>query len=134
MEGTWDSHQVDLAGFERIGALDDHLAVIATSRADGTVQASVVNAGVLPHPVSREPVVGFVTYGKTKLGNLRARPWPPWCSGQGGNGRAWKVRASSSVLTTRSADSHPRTYLNSSVLSFASLAAVTRTGRTTTGS
>lgn len=66
---------MDLAGFERIGGQDNHLAVIATSRADGTVQASVVNAGVLSHPVSGEQVVGFVTYGKTKLGNLRERPW-----------------------------------------------------------
>jgi PPOX class probable F420-dependent enzyme len=66
---------VDLADFERIGAQDSHLAVIATSRADGTVQASVVNAGVLSHPVSGEQVVGFVTYGRTKLENLGERPW-----------------------------------------------------------
>lgn len=66
---------MDLAGFERIGAQDSHLAVVTTSRADGTVQASVVNAGVLPHPVSGEDVVGFVTYGSTKLGHLRERPW-----------------------------------------------------------
>jgi PPOX class probable F420-dependent enzyme len=50
------------------------LAVVSTVRADGTVQASVVNAGVLPHPSTRAPVVGFVTYGPVKLGNLRARP------------------------------------------------------------
>jgi PPOX class probable F420-dependent enzyme len=34
----------------------------------------VVNAGVLPHPVSGEPVVAFVTYGAVKMANLRARP------------------------------------------------------------
>jgi PPOX class probable F420-dependent enzyme len=73
--GTWDSQKVDLAGFERIGADDSYLAVVATSRADGTVQASVVNAGVISHPVSGEQVVGFVTYGKAKLDNLRLRPW-----------------------------------------------------------
>lgn len=66
---------MDLAGFERIGAEDSHLAVIATTRADGTAQASVVNAGVLAHPLSGEQVVGFVTYGKAKLANLRERPW-----------------------------------------------------------
>jgi PPOX class probable F420-dependent enzyme len=66
---------VNLAGFETIGAEDGHLAVIATTRADGSAQASVVNAGVLSHPLSGEPVVGFVTYGKGKLGNLRERPW-----------------------------------------------------------
>ena len=66
---------MDLDGFEHIGAEDSHLAVIATSRADGSAQASVVNAGVLLHPVTGDQVVGFVTYGKAKLDNLRARPW-----------------------------------------------------------
>jgi PPOX class probable F420-dependent enzyme len=66
---------MDLADFERIGAQDQYLAVVATGRADATAQASVVNAGVLPHPVSGEAVVAFVTYGSTKLRNLRQRPW-----------------------------------------------------------
>jgi PPOX class probable F420-dependent enzyme len=51
-----------------------HLAVVATTRADGSVQASLVNAGIVRHPVGGEPVVGFVTYGRAKLANLRARP------------------------------------------------------------
>lgn len=50
------------------------LAVVSTVRADGTVQASVVNAGVLDHPVDGAPVVGLVTYGPVKLANLRRRP------------------------------------------------------------
>ena len=50
------------------------LAIVATVRADGTVQASLVNVGLLAHPVSGEAVLGFVTYGKVKLANLRARP------------------------------------------------------------
>jgi PPOX class probable F420-dependent enzyme len=50
------------------------LATVSTLRADGTIQASVVNAGILPHPGTRRPVVGFVTYGRVKLANLRARP------------------------------------------------------------
>ncbi|MCW2662330.1 MAG: pyridoxamine 5-phosphate oxidase [Mycobacterium sp.] len=50
------------------------LAVISTVRADGTVQASLVNVGLLPHPVTGEPALGFTTYGKVKLANLRARP------------------------------------------------------------
>ena len=53
---------------------DSGLAVVSTVRADGTVQASLVNVGLLPHPVSAEPVLAFVTYGKVKLVNLRARP------------------------------------------------------------
>jgi PPOX class probable F420-dependent enzyme len=65
---------VDLSEFEQIGAQDRYLAVVATARGDGTIQSSVVNAGVLAHPVSGQPVVGFVTYGPAKLANLRARP------------------------------------------------------------
>jgi PPOX class probable F420-dependent enzyme len=65
---------MDLTDVDRIAAGDNYLAVVATTRADGTVQASVVNAGIVPHPVSQEPVVAFVTYGRTKLSNLRARP------------------------------------------------------------
>jgi PPOX class probable F420-dependent enzyme len=57
-------------------AREDHgLAVISTLRADGTIQSSLVNAGVMDHPLdSGTAVVGFVTYGKVKLTNLRARP------------------------------------------------------------
>ena len=56
-------------------ATDDHgLAVVATLRADGTIQSSLVNAGVLAHPGSGREVLAFVTYGKVKLANLRARP------------------------------------------------------------
>lgn len=65
---------MDLEDVGRIAAGDRHLAVVATTRTDGSVQASVVNAGALPHPLSGEPVVGFVTYGKLKLSNLRERP------------------------------------------------------------
>ena len=51
------------------------LAVAVTSRADGTPQATVVNAGVLDHPVTGEPVVGLVVAGNTrKLVNLRRTP------------------------------------------------------------
>jgi PPOX class probable F420-dependent enzyme len=57
-----------------LGRRESFLVVVATVRADGTVQSSVVNAGVLRHPTSGTDVVGFVTYGATKLRNLRARP------------------------------------------------------------
>jgi PPOX class probable F420-dependent enzyme len=50
------------------------LAIVSTVRADGTVQASLVNVGLLAHPVSGQASLGFVTYGKVKLANLRARP------------------------------------------------------------
>ncbi len=48
------------------------LAVVTTVRPDGSVQATVVNVGVLDHPVSGEPVVGYVVFGNTrKLVHLR---------------------------------------------------------------
>jgi PPOX class probable F420-dependent enzyme len=54
---------------------DHGLAVVVTTRADGSAQVSVVNAGVLDHPVSGERVVGFVARGAAvKLDNLRDRP------------------------------------------------------------
>ncbi|MDY6998112.1 MAG: TIGR03618 family F420-dependent PPOX class oxidoreductase [Actinomycetota bacterium] len=53
---------------------DNGLAVVSTLRADQTIQASLVNAGPLPHPGTGEPALGFVTYGRVKLANLRARP------------------------------------------------------------
>ena len=57
-----------------IARQDRFLAVVSTLRSDATIQSSVVNAGVLAHPVGGADVVGFVTYGKTKLANLRTRP------------------------------------------------------------
>jgi PPOX class probable F420-dependent enzyme len=50
------------------------LAVAVTSRSDGSPHASVVNAGVLAHPVTGELVVAFVARGGArKLPNLRAQ-------------------------------------------------------------
>jgi PPOX class probable F420-dependent enzyme len=59
---------MEIAGHEQF------LAVVSTLRADSTIQSSLVNAGVLDHPLTGEPVLAFVTYGSTKLSNLRARP------------------------------------------------------------
>ncbi len=56
-----------------IARRDQFLAVVSTLRGDGTIQSSVVNAGALPHPVGGTEVIGFVTYGPTKLANLRQR-------------------------------------------------------------
>jgi PPOX class probable F420-dependent enzyme len=53
---------------------DSGLAVVSTLRADNTIQSSLVNAGPLPHPATAQPTLGFVTYGRVKLANLRARP------------------------------------------------------------
>ncbi|WP_422743396.1 TIGR03618 family F420-dependent PPOX class oxidoreductase [Mycobacterium sp. WMMD1722] len=51
------------------------LASVATTRADGTIQASVVNVGLLAHPATGEQVLAFVSPGGAhKLRFLRARP------------------------------------------------------------
>ncbi len=64
-----------LTDFARLVSRDHGLCVISTARADGTIQSSVVNAGVLDHPVTGRPVVGLVAIGNSrKLANLRARP------------------------------------------------------------
>jgi PPOX class probable F420-dependent enzyme len=57
-----------------LAADDSGLAVVSTVRADASVQASLVNVGMLPHPRTGQTALGFVTYGKVKLVNLRARP------------------------------------------------------------
>jgi PPOX class probable F420-dependent enzyme len=63
-----------LDAFTALASQVTGLSVVSTLRADATIQSSLVNAGVLPSPVDGAPVLGFVTYGKVKLGNLRARP------------------------------------------------------------
>lgn len=65
----------DLKDFARLVARDHGLCVVSTLRPDSTIQSSLVNAGVLDHPVTGKPVVGLVARGQTrKLANLRARP------------------------------------------------------------
>ena len=65
----------DLSRFAGMVGPAQGLVVVSTSRADGTVQASLVNAGVLKHPVTGEDVVGFVALGGArKLQHMRERP------------------------------------------------------------
>ncbi len=65
----------DLTDFARVIALESGLCVVSTLRSDHTIQSSVVNAGVLDHPVRHTPVVGLVARGDSrKLAHLRARP------------------------------------------------------------
>ena len=55
----------DLNLVRRLAAADHGLAVVATTRRDGSVHASIVNAGVLDDPITNLPVVGFVASGST---------------------------------------------------------------------
>jgi PPOX class probable F420-dependent enzyme len=49
------------------------LAVVATTRTDGTVHGSLVNAGVLDDPITDLPVVGFVSAGSARKLHLLRR-------------------------------------------------------------
>ena len=65
----------DLSGFSRLVPREHGLVTVSTARPDHTIQSTVVNAGVLDHPLTGVPVVGFVVRGGTrKLDYLRARP------------------------------------------------------------
>ena len=83
----------DLSAFSRLVPREHGLVTVSTLRNDQTIQSTVVNAGVLDHPLTGAPVVGIVVRGGTrKLGNLRARPratvviragWE-WAAAEGG--------------------------------------------------
>lgn len=66
---------MDLDDFRGRAAGEHFLVVVSTARGDGSIQSSVVNAGVMDHPVHGTPVVALVAAGgSVKLANLRARP------------------------------------------------------------
>lgn len=65
----------DLSNLVELMSRDHGLCVFSTLRGDGGIQSSVVNAGVLQHPLTDVPVVGLVAVGGgRKLRNLRADP------------------------------------------------------------
>lgn len=66
----------DLELVRRLVAADSGLAIVNTTRADCTVQASLVNAGVTTHPVDGREVVAFVARGGAiKLAHVRRRAY-----------------------------------------------------------
>jgi PPOX class probable F420-dependent enzyme len=65
----------DLPAFAELAAQDSGLVVFTTLRRDGSAQSSVVNAGVMQHPLTHEPVVALVAVGGSrKLDHVRADP------------------------------------------------------------
>lgn len=65
----------DISAFAALIGQDHGLCVLSTLRRDGSIQSSLVNAGVLAHPLTGEQVVGLVAIGGSrKLANLRADP------------------------------------------------------------
>lgn len=74
----------DLDTVRALVAREHGLASVALARADGTVQASVVNAGINAHPVRGEPVVGLVVRGdslKHRLVRRTGRAAVTWRAG-----------------------------------------------------
>lgn len=65
---------VTLMDVAALGGREHGLMMVATRRADGTIQTSLVNAGVMNHPLTGDPTIAFVARGRVKLANLRARP------------------------------------------------------------
>jgi PPOX class probable F420-dependent enzyme len=65
----------DLADFEALVPADHGLIVMTVIGPDGRMRPSVVNAGVIDHPITGARVVAVVIQGKArKLAHLRARP------------------------------------------------------------
>jgi hypothetical protein len=55
--------RADLELVRRLATADKGLVVLSTTRPDGTVHSSVVNAGVFDHPLTKEPTVALVAAG-----------------------------------------------------------------------
>jgi hypothetical protein len=77
LDRAWElgARESGLDRARELGARESGLAVAITIRANGLPRASVVYAGVLAHPVTGEPIVGFVSRGVArKLTDIRERP------------------------------------------------------------
>src|ERR1700761_5420859 len=67
-----DGEMLDLDYVKRLAEGDHHLAVLTTTRPDGSVHASLVSAGLIDDPVDGAPSVGLVAIGNSrKLSLLR---------------------------------------------------------------
>ncbi len=61
-----------IADIERLATVEHGLVTISVAREDESVHSSVVNAGVMDHPVTGERVIAAVLRGPSwKLGRLR---------------------------------------------------------------
>ena len=71
----YGSAMADIGDIERLASGDQGLVTFSISRTDGSVHSSVVNAGLMAHPVSGERVVATVLRGPSwKLQRLREHP------------------------------------------------------------
>jgi PPOX class probable F420-dependent enzyme len=81
-----------IALIREIASADHGWAVLATARQDGTIQASVVNAGLVEHPLSGETMVALVARGdavklrtmrRTSRATIVFRHGPRWVTVEG---------------------------------------------------
>jgi hypothetical protein len=72
MEGTINAMTDQLARFGELASQEHGLGVVTLLRGDGSMAASVVNVGILPHPLTGAATVAFVARGLRKLEHLRA--------------------------------------------------------------
>ncbi len=94
----------------RFVPLDHGLAIVSVGLPSGGVASSLVNAGVVDHPATGAPVVGFVVRGDSrKLVHLRRDPAPPSRGGPAGAGSRRAARSSWSARTTPGSASRPTT-------------------------
>lgn len=71
-----NGYVANIEDFRKLVAGDHGLVVVSALRNDGTITSSVVNAGVLPHPLTGETVIGMVVQGGArKLASWRERPY-----------------------------------------------------------
>ncbi len=82
--GRYRAPVTDLSDFAHLAAADGGLAVVVTTRADNTAQASLVSAGVADNPISGRAAAAFVVHGAAhKLVNMRRRPHTTICATHG---------------------------------------------------
>ena len=125
----------DLDLVRRLAAADHGLAVVATTRSDGTVHASVVNAGLLDDPITKQPAVGFVTAGSAlKISLLRRTGRATVVLRGDGSGWPSKDRPAGSAQTTHPTRSQWIAYPGCCATYSLPLAARMRTGPSSTGS
>jgi len=69
-----------LFSFAHLVPLDHGLCVMSTLRADGSIQSTVVNAGVMRYPLTGDQCVGLVAAGGTRKTSTRAQnSSTSWC-------------------------------------------------------
>ena len=79
---------VDLSSFADLIPLDHGLCVMSTLRSDGSIQSTLVNAGVMPHPLTGEQCVALVAEPAARASSRISGPIlaAPSSHARGGNG------------------------------------------------